>query len=81
MDTAGTASIAIDPTPHLIAGKLDDRYLEPVQRWVALNREMLIRYWNGEIDTGTLLLGLQRLQVPPAATPPTPAAPAAPPPR
>ena len=61
MDTAGTASVAIDPTPHLIAGTLDDRYLEPVQRWIALNRDMLIRYWNGEIDTGTLFLGLKRL--------------------
>jgi hypothetical protein len=59
-----TVTVAIDPVPHPVAGSLDRRHLDPVLRWVTLNRDVLIRYWNGEIGTGGLIRQLQPLSKP-----------------
>jgi hypothetical protein len=56
---SNTAVLRIEPEPNLIADDLPARYLAPVLRWVALNREALLAYWEGAIGTGALM---QRLQ-------------------
>lgn len=68
-------SRSIDPAPHPVAGSLDRRHLDPVLRWVTLNRAVLIRYWNGEIGTGGLVLQLQPLPSPDQPTQEKPAPP------
>jgi hypothetical protein len=60
MVPSNTAVVGIEPEPRLIEGTLPDRYLSPVMQWIALNRETLLAYWNGEIGTGALIHRLQR---------------------
>jgi hypothetical protein len=60
MVPSNTAVVGIEPEPRLIEGTLPDRYLSPVMQWIALNREPLLAYWNGEIGTGALIHRLQR---------------------
>ena len=62
MVPSNTAVVAIAPEPQLIEGTLPARYLAPVTRWVALNTDVLLRYWNGEIGTGGLLRELRRVE-------------------
>ena len=59
MIPSNTVFVRIEPEPNLIAGDLPARYLASVLRWVALNREALLAYWEGAIGTGALM---QRLQ-------------------
>jgi hypothetical protein len=61
MGPTNTAVVAVAPEPRLIEGTLPARYFQPVARWVALNAEALLRYWNGDIGTGGLLRELRRL--------------------
>jgi hypothetical protein len=60
MVPSNTVVVGIEPEPRLIEGRLPERYLSPVMQWVALNREPLLAYWNGEIGTGALIHRLQR---------------------
>ena len=44
------ASVAIRPDVHVVGGSLSPQQLEPLRRWIDLNREVLIKFWDGEID-------------------------------
>jgi hypothetical protein len=54
------AVVGIEAESGPIEGRLPDRYLAPVMPWIALNREPLLAYWDGEIGTGALIHRLQR---------------------
>ena len=44
-------SVGIRPDVHVIGdGELSTEDLQLLGRWVALNRGVLIRYWNGDIE-------------------------------
>jgi hypothetical protein len=60
MVPSNTTVVGIEPEQRLIEERLPDRYLDPVKQWIALNREALLAYWNGEIGTGALIHRLQR---------------------
>jgi len=64
MVPSNTATVRIQPEPRLIEGTLASKYLEPVARWVAENRETLLEYWNGDIGTGALIVRLKKLGSP-----------------
>jgi len=66
MVPSNTVVVRLEPAPALITGKLAPHYLEPVLRWAAENREVLLQYWNGQIGTGALIGGLKRLTEPDA---------------
>ena len=43
-------TVAIRPRLRVISGALNPGDLELLGRWVALNRDTLIGYWDGEIE-------------------------------
>ena len=42
--------VAIRPTVRVTSGQLDAHELELLTRWVDLNRDTLIKYWDGDIE-------------------------------
>ena len=61
MVPTNTAVVSISAEPVVVVGTLPIRYVEPVAKWVASNREALLEYWVGAIGTGALLRKLKRL--------------------
>src|SRR4051812_31014415 len=55
IDPANTASVAIRPAPHLIAGSLSPGDLRAVATWITLNEAALLDYWNSQISTVELI--------------------------
>ena len=45
------ASVAIRPAVRIIEGSMSAADLELLARWIEINRDVLIQYWDGEIDT------------------------------
>jgi hypothetical protein len=56
-----TAVVGIRPVPALLEGNLGSEELEAVRRWIELNRDVLIAYWEGEADTAELIQRLRRI--------------------
>lgn len=57
----GCAVVAIWPKTRLMEGSLASRDLEAVVRWVDLNREALMGFWEGKLDSGDLAERLVRV--------------------
>jgi len=69
------ATVAVRPTPRLIAGQLSPADLQAVSEWIRLNEAALVAHWNYQISGVELGRRLQRLpsgsgraQRPPART-------------
>jgi hypothetical protein len=45
------ASVAIRPNAHLVEGKMKASDLALLAKWIALNHDALVKYWEGDIDT------------------------------
>ena len=43
-------TVALCPTPRIVRGHLNQREFELVRRWLELNADALIGYWNGAIE-------------------------------
>jgi len=43
-------SVAIRPTVHVVAGQMSPSDLDLLRKWVALNHDVLVRYWDGDIE-------------------------------
>jgi hypothetical protein len=43
-------TVAIRPSVRVVRGKLDPTDLAQLSRWIDLNREILIKYWDGVIE-------------------------------
>ena len=54
-------SVGIRPAVHVIDGELAPEALAKLTRWIELNRETLIAYWHGEIDTLDALAALEKV--------------------
>lgn len=61
LDFEDMAVVGIRPTAALLEGPLDGGDLKQVQRWIELNRDVLIGFWDGCLDTVEMLQGLKRL--------------------
>ena len=55
-----TVKVAIRPTVRLQDGYLEARELELLTRWIDLNRDSLLKYWDGEIESTTDVLQVLR---------------------
>jgi hypothetical protein len=55
------ATVAVRPTPRLIAGHLSTADLQAVSEWIRLNEAALVAYWDYQISTAALIQRLQRL--------------------
>ena len=64
MALGNTASVAVRPTPHLVAGQLSAVDMRAVSEWIRHNEGMIVSYWDGTIDTGELIQKLQPLSAP-----------------
>jgi hypothetical protein len=62
MNIANLAVVEVRPAPHLVEGQLSPSDTQAVLEWVSLNADILIDYWNGQIDTARLIFGLKRLE-------------------
>jgi hypothetical protein len=61
MSIANTAVVGIRPTPRLISGQLSPGDAQAVFRWIALNTDALVAYWEGRIDTARTIQALKPL--------------------
>ena len=57
-------SVGVRPQPALVAGHLSPADLQVVSRWITLNADPILDYWNGTIDTVELMQRLRRLDPP-----------------
>jgi|CXWL01.1.fsa_nt_gi hypothetical protein len=56
------ATVSVRPEVDLIAGELSTPDLALVRDWITLNRDTIIRYWNGDIlYTDEALAALKKL--------------------
>jgi hypothetical protein len=47
---ADMASVAIRPDVRVVSGWLSERDLSLLARWVEVNRDVLIRFWDGDLE-------------------------------
>lgn len=43
-------SVAIRPEVHVVSGKMSAQDLTLLQKWVALNHDVIVKYWDGDIE-------------------------------
>jgi hypothetical protein len=60
-DITNTAVVVVRPTPRVIAGQLSPGDAQAVFQWISLNRDALVAYWEGQIDTAELCQMLKPL--------------------
>ena len=53
-------SVAIRPNVHVVEGKMSDSDLKLLHRWVELNCDVLVRYWDGDIESTKEAINLIR---------------------
>lgn len=51
MDISNTAVVGVRPRPRLLEGKLASKDFERVAKWIGLNTNVLIGYWDGTLST------------------------------
>lgn len=57
-----TASVSVRPTVDVVAGPaLDPHDLVLVRRWIELNRDTILAYWNGDLFTDEAIARLVSL--------------------
>ena len=54
-------SVAIRPDVHIVEGSMDSGEFDQLRQWIERNRQTLIAYWEGEIDTQDALEALVKL--------------------
>ena len=55
------AIVSVRPTPELLHGELSSADLAAVRRWIELNSERLIGYWNGDLSTREFSAALETI--------------------
>jgi len=43
-------TVAVRPTPRIIRGRLNTQEFDLVRRWIELNMDVLVDYWNGDTE-------------------------------
>ena len=61
MINANTAVVGVGPAPRVIAGQLSPGDAHALFRWIALNTDALVAYWEGRIDTARVIQALKPL--------------------
>jgi hypothetical protein len=61
MSIANTAVVGVRPTPRMISGQLSPGDAQAVFRWIALNTDALVAYWEGRTDTARAIQALKPL--------------------
>lgn len=61
LDPQRTAIVAVRPEPKLIHGELSRRDFDLVQRWIELNRDLLIDHWEARLDSEDVFESVRKL--------------------
>ena len=61
MNIDNTATVAVRPSPHVVAGRLAPDDERAVSAWITLNAAAIVGYWDGDIDTVQLSQALKPL--------------------
>jgi hypothetical protein len=61
VNPSNMAVVGVRPVPRLIAGRLSSADQQLVFECAALNTDALVAYWEGQIDTSTLVQRLKSL--------------------
>jgi hypothetical protein len=43
-------TVAVRPMPRIVRGKINTHEFDLVRRWIELNMDILVDYWNGDIE-------------------------------
>jgi hypothetical protein len=62
--TQPTATFSVRPVPSLIAGYIPPADQRAVERWIALNSDVICHYWDSAISTADMLARLRPLSPP-----------------
>ena len=54
-------SVAIRPEIRVVQGEMGVGELELLSKWIEINRDTLLKYWEGEIDTKDAVDAIQRI--------------------
>lgn len=55
-------SVAVRPIPHeIVPGGLGSADFALVSQWIELNRDTIVAFWDGALNSGEVLAKLQRL--------------------
>src|SRR5579883_32096 len=55
-------SVAIRPNVQVVEGKMDASDLAVLKKWIELNHDVLLKYWEGEIDTKDALDAIRQIK-------------------
>jgi hypothetical protein len=61
MIITNTAVVGVRPAPRVIAGQFSPGDAQAVFRWLALNTDALVAYWEGRIDAARVIQALKPL--------------------
>lgn len=62
LDPSRMCSVSVRPAVDIVAGpKIPPGDLDLVRRWVELNRETIIEYWNGHLYTNEMVARVKRI--------------------
>ena len=50
VNPAELISVAIRPDVHVVGGSMTAHDFALLKRWVELNQDVIVKYWNGEIE-------------------------------
>ncbi len=56
-------SVAIRPQVRVVEGKMKASDLALLTKWVELNHDVLVQYWDGEIDTKDAMDAIQHIEI------------------
>jgi hypothetical protein len=65
MTITNTAVVGVRPTRRVISGHLSPDDMQAVFRWITLNVDALVAYWEGRIDTARVIQALKPLAAAP----------------
>ncbi len=55
-------SVALRPNVHIVQGAMTAADLALLERWIELNKEVILRYWEGSIDTIDAMKAIQAVR-------------------
>ncbi len=55
-------SVALRPNVHIVQGNMTAADLALLERWIELNKDIILRYWEGSIDTMDAMKAMQAVR-------------------
>jgi hypothetical protein len=59
MEPTHLATVSVRPQPELLHGRLSSEDFDAVRRWIVLNEDVIVDYWDGALSTGAMIRRLK----------------------